>query len=320
MPTELGKRYTDLRERFDNAVKELVLCGLFLSSRKIVQGVNWTTCLKEKGDETEKLVEKNKSAFKGTEIKGKTLGIIGLGAIGMQVANDAAALGMKVVGYDPYISVDNAWKLSSLVRKARDIKTLLENSDYISLHVPLMEKTKGMFNREIIAHVKKGVKVLNFSRDGLVDTDALLEALDSGAVSRYVTDFPNCKFVGNEKVLLIPHLGASTKEAEENCAVMVTDQIMDYLSEGNIRNSVNFPECVLPKNGHERIVIVNKNIPGMIEKITTVLAGSGLNIAEMLNKSKGEYAYNILDLDGDVVGDVVLKLAEIDGILKVRKV
>jgi D-3-phosphoglycerate dehydrogenase / 2-oxoglutarate reductase len=302
-----------------NAVKELVLCGLLLSSRRIITGVNWTANQKEHGEEVPKLVEKNKKQFKGIEVKGKKLGVIGLGAIGMLVANDALALGMDVDGYDPYLSVENAWKLSKDVKKAVNIDSLISDSDYITIHVPLTDITKGMLNKEMFNKMKDRVRIMNFSRDGLVNTADLIEALGNGKVSSYVTDFPNSELIGVENVVTIPHLGASTAEAEENCAVMITSQINDFLKNGNIINSVNFPICKLERNGSMRITIVNKNIPGMIERITDVFAGVGLNIEEMLNKSREDVAYNIFDVKGDVDDAVLQKLSGIEGVLKVRK-
>jgi len=302
-----------------NAVKELVLCGLLLSSRKIVDGVNWAVCQKDSGSEVPKLVEKNKDQFKGIEIKGKNLGVIGLGAVGMLVANDALSLGMDVIGYDPYISVENAWRLSRDVKNAKDLRTLLADSDYITIHVPLNEKTKGMFNKEMFEKMKKGVKIMNFSRDDIINSKDLIDAINKDIVSSYVTDFPNCDLIGVKNVICVPHLGASTDEAEENCAVMVTRQIIDFLKNGNITNSVNFPNCELERNGNARITIVNKNIPAMIEKVTTILAEANLNIEEMINKSKGNIAYNILDISGVVSEETIKKLEESEGVIRVRK-
>ena len=302
-----------------NAVKELVLCGLLLSSRKIVDGVNWAVCQKESGSEVPKLVEKNKSQFKGMEIKGKNLGVIGLGAIGMLVANDALALGMNVIGYDPYISVENAWKLSRDVKNAKELKSLLYSSDYITIHVPLNDKTRGVVNKDMFEKMKKGVKIMNFSRDEIVNTKDLIEAINKGIVSSYVTDFPNCDLIGVKNVICIPHLGASTDEAEENCAVMVARQVADFLKNGNIANSVNFPSCGLERNGSARITIINKNVPGIIEKITTIIANAGLNIEEMINKSKADIAYNIIDAKGNVGEEVIEKLENAEGIIRVRR-
>ena len=299
-----------------NAVKEMVLTSLLLSSRDIVNGIIWTQSIKDEGDNVPALVEKAKSQFGGQEIKGKKLGIVGLGAIGAMVANDALALGMEVVGYDPYLSVDAAWELSSDVKKATGLETLLSEVYYLSIHVPLLDSTKGMFNSEKFAMMKDGINILNFARGGLVDNEDLKAALASGKVSTYVTDFPSADLLGVKGVIPIPHLGASTEESEDNCAIMASQQIKDYLETGNIRNSVNFPTCELPvKAGHKRLIIANKNIPNMISEITSLLADNSINIGDMLNKSKGDLAYNIIDIDGEVSQDVLDKLQEVDGII-----
>jgi D-3-phosphoglycerate dehydrogenase len=301
-----------------NAVKELVLCGLFLSSRKIIQGVNWTAGQKDAGEEVPKLVEKNKSQFKGGEIRGKKLGVIGLGAIGMLVANDALELGMEVIGYDPFITIENAWKLSKDVKKADTIEAAVKNSDYLTIHVPLNDKTKKSINKHIFKNMKKGMKIMNFSRDEIINTDDLIDALKDGTVSNYVTDFPNHRLLSVDNVICIPHLGASTDEAEENCAMMVTEQLVNFLKNGTICNSVNFPDCKLDRNGNKRITVVNKNVPKMIERITEVLASENANIEEMLNKSKGELAYNILDISGEISKNALDKMSKIEGVIKVR--
>ena len=299
-----------------NAVKEMVLTSLLLSSRDIVNGIIWTQSIKDEGDNVPALVEKAKSQFGGQEIKGKKLGIVGLGAIGAMVANDALALGMEVVGYDPYLSVDAAWELSSDVKKATGLETLLSEVYYLSIHVPLLDSTKGMFNSEKFAMMKDGINILNFARGGLVDNEDLKAALASGKVSTYVTDFPSADLLGVEGVIPIPHLGASTEESEDNCAIMASQQIKDFLETGNIRNSVNFPTCELPvKVDHKRLIIANKNIPNMISEITSLLADNSINIGDMLNKSKGDLAYNIIDIDGEVSQDVLDKLQEVDGII-----
>lgn len=302
-----------------NAVKELVLCGLFLSSRGVVDGINWAVSQKGQGDQMQKAVEENKGKFKGVEIRGKKLGVVGLGAVGLLVANDALSLGMEVIGYDPYISVDNAWKLSRNVQKAEELDTLLRHSDYISIHVPFNDKTRGVINKKAFSKMKKGVRLLNFSRDELVNTHDLVEAIKSGIVSSYITDFPNAELAGIGNVLLIPHLGASTDEAEENCAVMVTRQIIEFLKDGTIANSVNFPDCKLDRNGSTRITVVNKNMPAIIEKMTAIIAESNLNIEEMINKSKGDIAYNILDVNGVANEDMLDKLRKIEGVVRVRR-
>ncbi len=302
-----------------NAVKEIVIASLFLSSRDIAGGVAWAQSIKDEGDNVPPLVEKQKSNFAGCEIKGKKLGVIGLGAIGAMVANSAIDLGMQVVGYDPYLSVEAAWELSSKVKKATGLETLLKEVDYITIHVPLLDSTKGMFNTEKFAMMQDGVKIINFSRGGLVDNDDIIKALESGKVSSYVTDFPEAKLLGVKGVVPIPHLGASTAESEENCAVMVVEEIKDFLEDGNIRNSVNFPNCFLNKTvGEKRITIANKNVPNMIGEITSLLAKHSINIHDMLNKSKGDLAYNIIDVDGELNDVVITELNNIEGIITVR--
>lgn len=301
-----------------NAVKELVIMGLILSSRKVYEGISWATGLIGKGDEVPKLIEKGKSNYTGPEIKGKKLGVIGLGAIGVMVANDARALGMEVTGFDPFISVDAAWGLSREVKKAISLDNLIAESDYITLHVPLNDKTKGLINKEKFDIMKEGVRILNFARGGLVNNEDLRAAIEQSVVACYVTDFPDEDLLKMDKVLSIPHLGASTPESEDNCAVMAVNQLKAFLESGNIVNSVNFPECVLPQVGKKRLIIANKNVPNMIGQITQVLADNNINIADMLNKSKGDYAYNIIDLDGDAGSDIVEKLKSIKDIIMVR--
>ncbi|HOA79777.1 MAG TPA: 3-phosphoglycerate dehydrogenase family protein, partial [Defluviitaleaceae bacterium] len=269
-----------------NGVKELVLTGLLLSSRKVVDGINWAKTLKGKGSEVAKLVEKGKSQFAGPELKGKKLGIIGLGAIGVLVANTAKSLGMEVYGYDPYISIDAAWGLSRAVHRAVSMEEIISDSDYITIHVPLLEETKNMINKEKFSLMKKGVRLLNFSRGELVNNADLLEAIKEGIVASYVTDFPTDELLDVENVIAIPHLGASTPESEDNCAVMAVQQIMDYLENGNIKNSVNFPDCEMTRTTNYRTVVAHKNIPGMVGKITTTIANDGVNIMDMMNKSK----------------------------------
>lgn len=302
-----------------NAVKELVLTSLFLASRDISGGIAWVQSIKDEGDNVPAMVEKNKSNFAGNEIIGKTLGVVGLGAIGAMVANNALDLGMKVVGYDPYLSVDAAWELSSKVKKASGLETLLSEVDYLTIHVPLMDSTKEMFNTEKFAMMKNGIKIINFARGGLVNDDNMLQALASGKVSVYVTDFPEAKLLGVQGVVPIPHLGASTAESEENCAVMAVEQIRDFLENGNIQNSVNFPNCILPKtSGEKRITIANKNIPNMIGEISSLLAEHNINIHDMLNKSKGDLAYNIIDVNGEISDNLISELNAIEGIIMVR--
>jgi len=301
-----------------NAVKELVLMALFMSSRKVYQGITWAKSLIGKGDAVPKLVEDGKSQFDGPEIKGKKLGVVGLGAIGVMVANDAESLGMEVIGYDPFLTVDSAWGLSRTVRRALSLDSLFAESDYITLHVPLNDKTKSMINRDKLALMKKGVRLLNFARGGLVNNKDLQEAISQGVVAFYVTDFPDEELLKMDNVIHIPHLGASTPESEENCAVMAVQQLMDFLERGNIKNSVNFPECILPQSGARRLIIANRNVPNMIGQITPVLAGKKINIADMLNKSRGDFAYNIIDVDNNINDDLIEKLMKIEGVLMVR--
>jgi len=301
-----------------NSVKELVITGLFLASRKIVQGIQWAKGLADRGDEAPKLVEKGKSQFAGTEIKGKKLGVIGLGAVGVMVSNDAVSLGLQVTGYDPFISVESAWGLSREVRKAQGLESLLADSDYLTLHVPLNEETEGMINHSRFAIMKRGMRLLNFARGGLVNTADLREAIDMGIVEAYITDFPDAELLNMERVICIPHLGASSFEAEENCAIMAVNQIRNFLERGNINNSVNFPDCEMGIIGDHRLVIANRNIPAMVGQITAVLADERINIADMLNRSRGDMAYNIIDIDGEISEKSVEKIRSIDGVLMVR--
>ena len=293
-----------------NAVKELVLAGLFLSSRKIVEGIEWAKTLKGNGDAMPKMVEKGKSQFVGPEITGKTLGVIGLGAIGILVANAAVALGMKVVGFDPFVSVPNALKLNPYVKLMKSNEEVMTSCDYLTIHVPLTPDTKDLVNAEMIAKMKDGVRILNYSRDGLVNCEALLAALKSGKVAKYVTDFGNDLILGEENVVVIPHLGASTPESEDNCAVMACDQIKEYLENGNIINSVNYPAISLPRSGDKRICIMHRNVP---ERLHDAL--EGMTVVGMLTKSRGDYAYTIVDVTGDVNVD---KLTAVEGVVRVR--
>lgn len=301
-----------------NAVKEMVIASMLLSSRNMVAGINWAQTLIGEGDEVPKLVEKGKSNFVGPELQGKTLGVIGLGAIGMLVANAAEGLGMRVVGFDPYITIDSAWSLSKNVEKAISLDNLLNESDYISLHIPLTDSTKGFINKEKFAVMKDGVRIMNFARGGLVNLEDLFEAFDSGKVDTFVTDFPDEVLLKHEKVIGIPHLGASTPESESNCAVMAVNQVQDFLENGNIKNSVNFPNSNMPRNGGNRLIIANKNIPRMVGNITTALADENINIADMLNKNRGDIAYNIIDIDGEISKEQIEKIREIEGIIMVR--
>ncbi|MFC2125764.1 phosphoglycerate dehydrogenase [Bacteroidota bacterium] len=303
-----------------NAVKELVITGLLMSSRKISDGINWAKTLIGDGDEVPKLVEKGKSSFVGPEIQGKTLGIIGLGAIGLLVANAADALGMKVIGFDPYISIDAAWAMSHRVKRAKGIDQLLGESDYISLHMPLSDDTKDYIDKNKFGMMKDGVRILNFARAGLVNEEGLMEALNTDKVACYVTDFPNESMLKEEKIISIPHLGASTPESETNCAVMAVDELREFLENGNIKNSVNFPEAELKKNGNGayRLCIANKNIPKMVGQITTVLANEDINIADMLNRHYENIAYNIIDVDDEVTEAQLDKIKSIEGVVRVR--
>jgi len=304
-----------------NAVKELVLTGMLIASRNIVAGVTWAQSLKNEGDAVPALVEKGKAQFNGCELMGKTLGVVGLGAIGALVANDALALGMNVIGYDPYLSVDAAWELSSQVQKATGLETLLGKVDYLSIHVPLLDSTKGMYNAEKFAMMKSGVKIMNFARGELINNADMIEALKSGKVSTYVTDFPSADLLGVEGVIPVPHLGASTDEAEENCAIMASRQLKDFLETGNIVNSVNFPNCVLPLRPNlKRLLIANKNIPNMISEMTSLLAKNSINIYDMLNKSRGDVAYTIIDTEDQVSQDMIEKIGAIDGVKMVRMI
>ena len=300
------------------SVKELVISSLFLSSRKIVQGIAWAKTLIGKGDEVPKLIEKGKSNFEGPEIKGKTLGIIGLGAIGVKVANDAISLGMNVIGYDPIISVEAAWELSRTVKRAQSLDGLLAKADYITLHAPLNDKTKGMINKDKLALMKKGSRLINFARNGLVNNADLSVAIKEGIIACYITDFPDEELLKLDGVISIPHLGASTPEAEDNCAKMAVVQVKNFLEFGNIKNSVNFPDCEMEPAGRTRITIGNNNVPNMMGQITTVLAAEKINIADLLNKSKGDLAYNIIDVDNVVSEKVIEKLRKIDGVIMVR--
>jgi D-3-phosphoglycerate dehydrogenase / 2-oxoglutarate reductase len=301
-----------------NGVKELVILGMLVASRKVVEGIGWAKGLVGEGDKVPDLIEKGKSKFGGTEILGKKLGVVGLGAIGTLIANAAEGLGMEVWGYDPFLSLEAAWRLSRNTKKAPSLEKLLSECDFITLHVPQNKDTKGFINSEKFAVMKKGVVILNFARGGLVDTPSLMKAVADGIVGCYVTDFPDEEVIKTDKVIAIPHLGASTEESEENCAIMAAMQLMDFLENGNIKNSVNFPESSMERSGKQRLTISNKNTPGMIEKITHFLSESNLNISDMINKSKGNVAYNIIDLDSEINADLVKKIQSIDGIIGVR--
>lgn len=303
-----------------NGVKELVIAGLMLSSRDILGGIHW--CRANKGDEAiAKSTEKAKKAFAGCEIKGKKLGVIGLGAIGAEVANACSSLGMEVYGYDPFISINAAWRLSRNIKHITSADTIYQECDYITIHVPLLDATKGMLNKAAFDQMKEGVVILNFARDILVNEDDIGEALKSGKVKKYITDFPNPKSVNMEGAVVIPHLGASTEESEDNCAKMAVEELMDYIDNGNIRNSVNFPQCDMGIcKTASRVSVHHLNIPNMIGQITGTLAAEGINISDMTNKSRDKYAYTLLDLENTAGEGAVEKLRAIEGVLRVRAI
>jgi D-3-phosphoglycerate dehydrogenase / 2-oxoglutarate reductase len=305
-----------------NAVKELILTTIMAVSRNLFDGVNWTNELKGQGDAIPKLVEAGKKQFVGREVKGKTLGVIGLGHIGALVANNALDLDMDVIGFDPFISVDTAWNLSRNVQRALTIEQLFAASDYITVHVPLTDDTRGMFNKEAFSVMKNGSVILNFSRGELVNEEDMRAALENGKVGKYVTDFPNENVIGMKNVIPIPHLGASTTESEENCAIMAARQMKDYLETGNIKNSVNFGNVEIPFTGKRRVTVAHKNVPNMVGQITGALSDYELNIADMVNRSKGDYAYTLIDIDNQVNGEIVPSLTEkltnISGVILAR--
>ena len=301
-----------------NGVKELVIAGMLLAARDIIGGINWVQEYEEDGD-IAKITEKKKKVFAGTELEGKKLGVIGLGALGVLVANAAVHLGMEVYGYDPYVSVDSAWRLSRNIHHAKTADEIYKECDYITVHVPALEDTKGMINKDAISLMKKGVVILNFARDVLVNQEDIVDALVSEKVRCYVTDFPTKEIVGVRGAIVIPHLGASTEESEDNCAKMAAAEVKDFLENGNITHSVNFPDCDMGAKGEgERITILHKNIPNMIGQFTALLAEKNMNIEVMTNKSRKEYAYTMLDVDGTVSEDVEAQLAAVEGVLKVR--
>ncbi len=300
-----------------NAVAELTIAGLLLSSRKITDGINWAKGLKGEGENVGKLVEKGKSAFVGPEIKGKTLGVIGLGAIGVMVANLADSLGMKVIGYDPYISIDAAWGLSRTVKKSSDLKMLVSQCDYITMHLPLNDATKNMINEEVFDAMENGTRLLNFARGGLVDNAALKAAAASGKIACYVTDFPSEETLDIENAINIPHLGASTPESEDNCAVMAAKELSDFIRFGNIKNSVNYPDCRMAMESKFRVTVAHKNIPNMISKFSALFSDANINISNMMNKSKKDNAYTIVDVDS-VPDGLEDELGKMDGVHRVR--
>jgi D-3-phosphoglycerate dehydrogenase len=301
-----------------NAVKELVLAGLLMATRNISPAMKFAAELQGSDSEISTAVESGKKNFVGSELPSMTLGVIGLGAIGLRVANAALSLGMKVVGYDPLISVQSAWQLSSGVEQAVSIDHLFTQCDAVSVHVPLLDATRGVVNSERIEMMTKGGIVVNLARGGICDDEAVLAALDSGQLRAYVIDFPTAALLAHPKVISFPHLGASTNEAEENCAVMVADSVRDYLQDGTVRNSVNFPEAFMPRNGGCRITIANANVPNMVGQISTIVANAGLNIADLLNKSRGDVAYTIIDLDGEITEETLAAIRQIEGVLTLR--
>lgn len=301
-----------------NAVKELVIAAMLISSRRVISGIEWVKTLKGNGAEVGKMVEKGKSAFAGPEIKGKTIGVIGLGAIGVMVANAANALGMTVYGYDPYLSVKSAWNLTHNAVHIYDINEIFEKCDYITVHVPLTDDTRGLINKDTIAKMKDGVRILNFARGELVNTDDIKAALEAGKVAAYVTDFPSDDIIGVDGVIAVPHLGASTPESEDNCASMAARELIDYIENGNIVNSVNLPEITMPRSGKHRVCIIHRNIPNMLTAITGIFAGDNVNIENLLNKSRGNYAYSMLDIDEADTSAVADKIGAIEGVIRVR--
>lgn len=303
-----------------NAVKELVICGMLLACRNICQAWQYAANVEGSDEEQNKAVEAGKKKYVGYELPGRTLGVVGLGAIGVEIANAAVALGMRVVGFDPTITVKSAWKMSSVVEEMSSIEELLKEADFVTFHVPLIEATLNLLNSERIAGMKDGAVILNFARNGVVDDDAALAGLESGKLNAYVCDFPAEKLKRNERVITLPHLGASTTEAEENCAMMVADQIKDFLENGNIRNSVNFPAVKLPRGGKSRVALTHKNMPDMIAKISTVVGDSGFNIHHLRNESKGDLAYTLMDIECEIGEDLIEKFAAIEGVLKSRLV
>ena len=303
-----------------NGVKELVIAGMLLACRDITGGIQW---VKDNQDDPgiAKATEKAKKAFAGTEIQGKTLGVIGLGAIGVRVANAAVELGMKVLGYDPYLSVNAAWHVSQHVQHVLSADEIYRQCDFITIHVPLLDSTKGMISREAIASMKENVVVLNFSRDTLVDEAAMVEALEAGKVRKYVVDFPNPTTAGVKNCIVTPHLGAPTAESEDNCAIMAVNELVDYVENGNITHSVNYPDCNMGVcSGAGRIAILHKNVKNTISQYTAILGDAGINISDMTNKSRGDYAYSLIDLDAPATDEIVEKLSAIDGVLKIRVV
>ena len=308
-----------------NAVKEIVLAALLMSSRGLFQGANFVNSIEESNqDELKPLIESGKKSFKGRELTGGTLGVVGMGAIGSKVADMGVMLGMNVIGYDPAITVEAAWKLPNKVERKESIEDVFKESDYISLHVPANDKTKGLINSDLLKNAKKGLRLINFARDEIVVSKDIIESLDKNILSKYITDFADLDLISRAKiandVIILPHIGASTSQAEENCSVMAAEQLDDFLNNGNIKNSVNFPELIEPRPSEFRITLSNKNHPGMIGKITTVLADNKLNIIDMVNKSRGDIAYNVIDLETKPPEKVLVELSGLDDVISVREV
>ena len=303
-----------------NAVKELIVAGLLLGSRDIYGGMSYVQELDHMDDSSEmgKLLEKEKKRFAGSEITGKILGVVGLGAIGSIIANLALDLGMNVIGYDPAISVEAAWQLSSQVERMESLEKLLANADFVTLHVPAIPATKHLINQETLSGMKSTAKILNFAREEIVNTDDMVDALETGSIAGYISDFPTPALLGRKNVLLMPHIGASTAEAEENCAVMAADQLKDFLENGNIYNSVNYPPTKMSRNGGSRITFSNNNVPKVLGSVLSILADSEINVVDMVNKSRGEVAYNIIDVEGDISTQLKEKIAQVDGVMRVR--
>jgi D-3-phosphoglycerate dehydrogenase len=293
---------------------------MLISSRDIIGGINWAAAIADQADQVPDLVEKEKAKFEGPELRGKTLGIIGLGAIGVMVANDAVALGMDVIGYDPYISVDAAWDLSREVSRADTLEGLLARADYITLHIPLADTTRGLLNAEKFRFMKKGARIINLARGGLVNEADIIEALKTEKLAAYVTDFPSAELLACKRAICIPHLGASTPEAEDNCAVMAVKQLMDFLETGAVRNSVNFPRCKLDQRAPFRLLVANRNIPNMVGQITTILAGANINITDLINHHRDEFAYNIIDTEQKIPDSALESLKMVEGIIRVREI
>jgi D-3-phosphoglycerate dehydrogenase len=301
-----------------NAVKELVIAGMLMAARNLCPAWEYTRKLQGADAELSKQVESGKKQFVGIELPNRTLGVIGLGAIGVKVANAARALGMRVIGYDPHITVSNAWQLSSQVEQVLSVNEMAAQADFITLHVPLNDATRQLINAQLLKHSKPGLTLLNFSREGVVDEEALFEALQAGKLRTYVCDFPTNRLKDHPRVIMLPHLGASTGEAEDNCAIMVADQVRDYLENGTVHNAVNFPEVAMPRNGGPRLVIVNANVPHMIERISKAISTAGINILDLLNKSRGEIACTLVDTAAPVSAEVVAQIADVQGVLSVR--